>query len=631
MSFRTKLFYIFLLYGLLLAAAAQLLMIKINKEVVEKDSLKKAALYAKNLQTDFIFNIKNAKTKLVALRESAIFQQNFNKNKISNCSQSLFLDIAKTSSDVMQLRYIDKNGNEIIRVERNNPNQDAIIVPKKYLQNKANRYYFKEIMKLKVGKYWYSKLDLNIEHGKIEMPIKPVLRIGTPYYYKGEKKGILIINIFMEDFLNTLVSSDIYNIFLVDNKNYILENTLHKNEWNRYLNYQGKSFQNKILHKFLNAPFYTLKLNIGNDEGLKLIIVPNIRYIDSQIKENFYQFLWVVLVVLVLSFPLSYVMSMVPAKLKSKVDGLNQKLQEEAEDKDILLSLFDFSDAVLFKWNNDEHWSVSFVSRSVENLLEYRQNEFESNKLTYISCIHSDDLQRVQKEVETAIQAGVYFLRHEPYRVITKSREIKWILDNTVIVRNKNNEITNFLGYLTDITEIKEKEFELENLARIDQLTKINNRLYLEEVLVSQYYRFNRYSEECSIILVDIDYFKAVNDKYGHIVGDKVLIEFAHLLKRSIRKDDVIGRWGGEEFLIILPHTHLEKALYLAEKLCKIVSEHSFSIIGYKTASFGVATFMHGYSVEQSVDMADSALYEAKEVGRNIVKVARVKASIKKK
>jgi diguanylate cyclase (GGDEF)-like protein/PAS domain S-box-containing protein len=630
LTFRTKLFFIFLFYGLLLAIAAQLLMIKINKEVVEKDSLKKAALYAKNLQADFTFNIRNSKTKLQSLRESKIFKQDFKNNKITSCSESLFLDIAKTSSDVMQLRYIDKSGNEIIRIERNNPNQEAVVVKKRYLQNKADRYYFKAIMKLHDGEYWYSKLDLNIEHGKIEIPIKPVLRIGTPYYYNGKKKGILVINIFMEDFLNSLVSSDIYNIFLVDKDNYILENTLHKNEWNRYLT-NNAILQNKILNSFLDAKFFTLKLHIGNKEGLKLIILPNSKYIESQIEENFYQFLWVVLVVFILSFPLSYLMSMVPAKLKSKVDELNNKLKNEAQDRDVLLSLFDFSNAVLFKWNNDKEWSVSFVSKSVENLLEYKQNEFNENKVTYISCIHSDDVQRVQKEVKKAIKLKKYFFTHEPYRVVTKSKKIKWILDNTVIVRDEDDKIINFLGYLTDITEMKEKEFELENLARIDQLTKINNRLYLDEILVSQYYRFNRYSEECSIILVDIDYFKAVNDTYGHIVGDKILIEFANLLKNSIRQDDVIGRWGGEEFLIILPHTQIDKAAYLAEKLCKIVAEHKFDVIGTKTASFGVATSIHGYSIEQCVDMADSALYEAKEAGRNMVKVAQIKASIKKK
>jgi len=624
MSFRIRLFFIFLFYGLLLAVVAQLLMIKINKEVVERDSLQKAALYAEDLKENFALNIRNSRSKLKALRESAIFKSNFEEHKVTKCSQYLFLDIAKTSSNVMQLRYIDNNGNEIIRIERNNPHQEARITAKEYLQNKADRYYFKDIMKLRDGEYWYSKLDLNIEHGKIQIPIKPVIRIGTPYYYKGKKEGILIINIFMEDFLNSLVASNIYHIFLVDKDNFILVDTVHKNEWNRYLVHNNKE---ALLDDFKNHKYSELTIDIANNENLRIIIIPSVDYIDSQVKENVYQFLWVVLVVLLFSFPLSYFMSMLPAKLKSKVDELNKKLKDEAKEKDVLLSLFDYSNAVLFKWNNDEHWSVSFVSKSVENLLEYARHDFEINKVQYISCIHSDDLPRVQQEVQQAIEDKVYFFTHEPYRVVSKNKEIKWILDNTVIVRNENDEIINFVGYLTEITEIKAKEFELENLARIDQLTKINNRLYLDEVLIAQYYRFNRYAEECSLIIIDIDYFKSVNDSYGHLVGDKVLIEFANLLKKSIRKDDIVGRWGGEEFLILLPHTGLTQAVYLAEKLCKIVSEYNFSVVGHKTASFGVSTFVHGLSVEQCVDMADEALYEAKKAGRNMVKVAKQKQS----
>ena len=622
MSFRVKLFFIFLMYGLLLAVAAQLLMIKINKEVVKRDSLKKAALYARDIQNDFEQNIKASKAKLKALRESTLFRKDFQQNSLQKYSKFLFLDIVNTSSDVMQLRYIDKNGDELIRVERDNPHQEAYIVDDKQLQNKAKRYYFKEIMKLEDGEYWYSKLDLNIEHGEIQKPLRPVIRIATPYYYKGKKEGALIINVFMKDFLNSVVASNIYDIFVLDNENYMLVNTKHIDEWNRYLHEKNTTKPQNFLD-IASENSYTLNLNIANHEGLKIVLSPKENYIEAVVKENFYQFLWVVLMVLFFSLPLSYFMSLLPTKLKSKVDILNKKLQDEAKERDILLSLFDLSDAVLFKWNNDDEWSVSFVSKSVENLLGYPQHDFATNKVTYANCIHHDDLQRVQKEVEDAIASNVYFFTHEPYRVVTKDKKIKWILDNTVIVRNEYDEIINFVGYLTDITELKAKEFELENFARVDQLTKINNRLHLDEILMTQYYRFKRYAEECSIILVDIDHFKAVNDEYGHIVGDKVLIEFAELMKNSIRKDDIIGRWGGEEFLIILPHTYKDKAVFLAEKLCKIVSEYEFSVVGHKTASFGVASFMEEMSVEQCVDMADDALYEAKEAGRNTVKVAK--------
>jgi len=620
MSFRVRLFFIFLVYGLLLAAIATVLVSNINKEVVEKESLKNAHLYAKEIKSDFYYYIRNSKAILNSLRESSIFQRSFENAKGLEDARALFLDIARTSPNIMQLRYIDVNGDEIIRIERNNLNQEAYATDAKYLQNKRNRYYFKEIQTLRSGNYWFSNLDLNIEHGSIEEPIKPVLRMGTPYFYKGEKKGILIINIFMSGFLQRVVASDIYNIYLLDKDNYILVNTKHTNEWSKYLHTQTNR------HKKFNPQddlYAEVDLDLKNGEGLKVVVVPDSKYIQAETKAGIYKFLGVVLIVLFLSFPLSYIMSMLPAKLKSKVDELNEKLEKEAGEREVLLSLFDNSNAVLFKWNNDPEWSVSFVSRSIENLLHYSQEDFATNKVPYASCIHKDDLARVQKEVQDAIESKVYFFRHQPYRVLTKEQDVKWILDNTVIVRNNEGDIINFVGYLTEITDLKRKELELENLARIDQLTGIYNRLHLDEVLLSQYYRFNRYSEECSIILVDIDFFKEVNDSYGHLVGDKVLQSFAKLLKNSLRSDDIIGRWGGEEFLIVLPHTSLQQAAFLAEKLCKKIAEYDFETVGHKTASFGVATFTHGKSIEQCVDMADEALYEAKRAGRNQVKVAK--------
>ena len=316
--------------------------------------------------------------------------------------------------------------------------------------------------------------------------------------------------------------------------------------------------------------------------------------------------------VILLSFPFSYIFSTIPSKLKEEVE-------EKKAEQDILLSLFDLSDAVLIKWNNDENWSINFVSKSVFKLLGHSQDTLENNSVKYASCIHPDDLQKVTKEVSDAIENKSYFFEHEPYRIVTKDGHIKWILDSTVVVRDKDDEIINFVGYLTDITELKNNEIALQNISRTDQLTKINNRMHTDEVLQNQYHRFYRDNEVCSIVLVDIDYFKLINDQYGHLVGDSVLVEFANLLKSSIRAEDVIGRWGGEEFLIILPHTDINQAMQLAEKLRILVENYIFTTIKHKTASFGVATFAKGITIQKLLDTADNALYQSKNSGRNQV------------
>lgn len=160
---------------------------------------------------------------------------------------------------------------------------------------------------------------------------------------------------------------------------------------------------------------------------------------------------------------------------------------------------------------------------------------------------------------------------------------------------------------------------DLEQVSRTDQLTKINNRIALDEALHKEKYKFDRYHAACSIILLDIDYFKAVNDKFGHLTGDKVLVEIAALLKDSLRKSDVVGRWGGEEFLIICPNTDLETVRVVAESIRKRISEFSFSEAGHQTSSFGISTFEKDYSIESVIDLADKALYRAKQSGRNKV------------
>jgi diguanylate cyclase (GGDEF)-like protein/PAS domain S-box-containing protein len=296
---------------------------------------------------------------------------------------------------------------------------------------------------------------------------------------------------------------------------------------------------------------------------------------------------------------------------------LETKIENRLKETNNLLSLFDESDNVLFKWKNDETWSVAFVSKSVYSLLGYTKEEFEEGKVCYSSCIFPEDISRVTKEVEDFSKSDKNFFKHKPYRIKTKSGQLKWISDSTTLIKNSDNVITYFLGYLSDITEEKNYQDRLEILSRTDQLTKVNNRLYIDEILQKQYYRFFRNDEKCSVILIDIDHFKDVNDTYGHIVGDLFLVEFSNILKTNVRDSDIVGRWGGEEFLIISPHSTIKDAIHLAEKLQHLINSFEFTKVGFKTASFGISEFHTGISSEQLLDNADKALYKSKNNGRN--------------
>lgn len=167
--------------------------------------------------------------------------------------------------------------------------------------------------------------------------------------------------------------------------------------------------------------------------------------------------------------------------------------------------------------------------------------------------------------------------------------------------------------------ELSAAKKELENLYITDRLTGVYNRVKLDEIIDKELKRRERYGTLCSIILIDIDYFKLVNDTHGHLVGDSILKEFAAILKENIRDTDYVGRWGGEEFMIISPQTDQSGALSLAQHLRANVEEFLFTTVGKKTASFGVATCTEQDDIQSLIDNADKALYRAKESGRNQV------------
>jgi diguanylate cyclase (GGDEF)-like protein/PAS domain S-box-containing protein len=627
-SFRLKLFLIFLTYGLVLALAGYIFISQADKKNVQKDTLEIAKNRAVAISNEFENFILDYTDKLNAIKSSKLFKQYYELNDII-ALQNYFLDMMRTSQYMMQLRLIGADGKEIVRVDRDKTGTHPYIIPVSALQDKKNRYYVNEILKSKKDSFWFSHLDLNIEYGVIEKPIQPVLRIGTPLYSENKVEAMLIINIFMKEFLAKFQDSPFFDIYIIDKEGFVILAPRNKLSWVRYLEAKeeqalpfSKELQQIIAHdKYEGKNFVSQKIALDNGEEIKVVLVPKESYIQKKLEENYEEILYVVILVILLSLPLSYFMSLIPTRLNQKVETLNKQLQKEKKELKLLLSLFDLSDTVLFKWNNDAEWSINSVSRSVKKLLGYSKEDFESKAVVYAKCIHPDDLPRVMKEVESAIAEHKFFFTHEPYRIITKNKSIKWILDHTVVVRDENDQITHFLGYLSDITELKEKEIMLNELARTDQLTQLYNRVYLDEVLMNQYYRFYRNHEACSIVMMDIDYFKEVNDKYGHLVGDKVLVEFANLLRKSVRASDIVGRWGGEEFMLVLPHTDLEHAVDLAKKLHKLINEHEFSIVGKKTASFGISTFRVNVTVEKVVDEADQALYEAKKAGRNCIKV----------
>jgi len=185
----------------------------------------------------------------------------------------------------------------------------------------------------------------------------------------------------------------------------------------------------------------------------------------------------------------------------------------------------------------------------------------------------------------------------------------------------KTDEKTLYLITFDEITKEYIRIKELEHKASTDNLTKLFNRSKLDDVLEKEMALSQAVSSPLSIVFLDIDHFKQVNDTYGHDVGDRVLIELANIISSTTRASDFVARWGGEEFMITLQSTDTVHASILAEKLRVAVENYSFSIVGKLTISLGVTEYLNNESEESFIKRVDEALYEAKESGRNRVAI----------
>ena len=174
-----------------------------------------------------------------------------------------------------------------------------------------------------------------------------------------------------------------------------------------------------------------------------------------------------------------------------------------------------------------------------------------------------------------------------------------------------------------ELEEARKRLHEVQMEARTDSLTGLNNRLAFDEKVKEEMERFKRYKIPCSVAMIDIDHFKKLNDTYGHIVGDKALVDVSKELKKNLRKIDFVARYGGEEFAVILPSTAIKDAVIVIEKMRQEIFDTDFLVKDKSveiTVSGGVKEFCDGDTIAKVIEKADEALYLAKNSGRNQVK-----------
>jgi len=253
---------------------------------------------------------------------------------------------------------------------------------------------------------------------------------------------------------------------------------------------------------------------------------------------------------------------------------------------------------------------ITCVSDAFCNMSGYSRDELLGKKHTMLR--HCDMEDEIYQDLWTTITQGKSWRGRIKNRA--KSQESYWV-EAFIEPIFEDGNIVGYQALRINITDEK----LLETLAHIDSLTGLFNRHTIEEYIKLFLDESHRYQRTFALIMIDLDDFKQVNDTYGHQAGDEVLKKLSELFQNLLRSSDKIGRWGGEEFLILLPQTTAQQAFELSERLRSSFELYEFKEIGHRTASFGIALMESNDTVDSLIAKADKALYHSKDIGKNHV------------
>ena len=638
---------------------------------------------------------------------------------------------------VIEQQSINDTFDVIHKLQPNEPRVTVIIdntITAKGIVNSFDKETLKKVDFLNLSNYSFSEFEKQLKTIPKNKPLLYISALIDKNLYKKEFYRTI-------QFIKNATSSPIYHfyehgigegllggkvvVFKEQGKQaaIILKNVL---EGKNIAKIEPTTTENKYIFDYKELKKFNLLDNIPKAS----ILINNPKsFLDQPLVDILFQIILVSIIILL------YVAFSLYKLYKS-----SKKIKEKTIEQAGLLSLFDVGDTVLFKWNNDAYLSISHISKNVENLLGYTVEEFLNGKINYTACIHRDDIQRVQEETQNNKEL---FFRHTPYRLITKNKKVKWVIDYTVLIKNEKNEVSHFLGYLLDITKEKKiqntleklidsqnsiiclsngkqltfankkfyeffqcntiKEFQgqynsisslfikndrffhlgkikkdelwmekiidfpenervvslsdsnlnnhsfslssnkfdddlylisltdisetvteqikLEEKTIRDKLTGAYNREFFENKYKSMISESKKLNKQLGIAILDIDFFKKINDNNGHEIGDYVLKELVQLINQVSREDDILIRWGGEEFILVLKVNSINGLFNALEHIREEIESHNFKNINKLTCSTGASLYNKNEEIEKTIKRADLLLYRAKEEGRNRVLV----------
>ena len=564
--------------------------------------------------------INSLKNDLIALKENKTFKKYLELETNKEVFE-LFSLMINSDKDIYQLRFLDFNGNEKIRFERDNISSPVIKIEDKDLQNKASRYYFNEIKNVKKDTIWFSRVDLNEEYGKIEEPFIPTLRMGVPIYYNEVFKGVLIMNVFFENTINNLVNSPFFNISIYNKDGEFIYNKMKidskivDNSWSmsikrdfnffKYLEYIKNKFSNEDINSYFLS--FSLDSVIPNDDKLTIFYEPNENELIKIIENERNYILIVSMIVLGLSIFLAFILSIIPNLLNDKLHKLKDTLEKKIRVIDEYVNLC----------VTDKKGVIIDVSKSYCTLTGYTRAELIGKRHNILRYEKTEN--RVYKELWETINSKKVWEGE-----LTNVKKDGEIFNKKILITpelDENQNIVNFIAYSQDISYQK----KIELISVTDELTKLYNKREFNNIFTRSVENAKRFNNPYTMLMIDIDFFKQYNDSYGHLKGDYALESVAKAMKKCCtRSTDISFRLGGEEFGLIYIASNQKEALVFAKKIQDEIHnlkiEHKSSkVSSYLTVSIGLffSENIRDFSKDDIYQRCDDALYFAKKAGRN--------------
>lgn len=603
----------FLIFGIIIAIIVSFVNYQSSFTNIEKELHKIANTEIENKRNYLYQYIIQTEMLLTSIKKSNLTSQYLkSKNQQDKKNlKDLFYALTNSNRDIMQLRYLDALGNEIIRIDKDSLSPELKVIPEDKLQNKSDRYYFKETLMTKSNEFWHSNIDLNMENGKIEKPFKPTFRVATQLVVDNQPRGIIIANLLLKDTIERLSHSASFKIYIIDKNGEIIHTPNHKNSWSKYLNNDNtvqkvfpKEANNILSHKSYNTDMlysFTLGDLFKNQENIKIIFETRSDTQKNLKEQNSFTSLIIALTVIIVSIPLSFIVSFIPSKLQDKLSQSYEKTKRYSEiiNNYVMIS------------QTDINGIITDISKKFTEITGYKQSEMVGRKHSILK--HTDTTQKTYEDIWGTITKGKVW--ENDIQNLDKFGKAFWIHLVITPEFNDKNEIEGYTAIGQDITD----KITIEKMSKTDFLTKLYNRREVESKINIEITRYERYKNIFSILFIDIDKFKAINDTFGHNIGDDILIELSNLLKLHSRQTDTVGRWGGEEFIIVCSETDINGTFEFANNIRKIIEHHKFPTVKQVTISCGIAQYEKGNTISSIVAKADEALYRAKENGRNRV------------